>query len=275
MVNLKNRLRVKETSWLYVLFCPDRWKEAFLYFKNKNKPVVGEAGDLPDPRDLHARLGKASYRVTVPEKFSLREKAIRFGWGLTKQSKNSCTAYSKGHGVEVTNTIEHGKAVFIDKEEQWGYQEATGGSRAHGDLIQNAEKQFHKHPQGLPQSQYRRLRRQENTVFGAKIWLLKNETIRSGIHWGWVKKIRNTNSGFMKQTGEFIPCDGQPSGGHAVCLTGWDDTRVNSDGTLGAFEAVESEKMKWGNNPLGVFWIKYSDFHNIFSKYLSRDTWDI
>jgi len=275
MLKIMNRLRIKKTSWFYVLLCPDRWAEAFNYLRKRNTRQIGAAGDLPDPRDIHAKLSSADKRVKIPKTFSLRKKAEKLNWVSARQSKNACTCYSKSNGVEITNTIEHGTPQTINPEALWALQEQTGGSREHGDFIQNAEKQFHANPQGYPQTEYGRLRRQENTVIGAKLWLLRMETIRTGLYWKWITSERTTNSSFMKRTGEFKSGVGDILGGHAFVITGWDDARVNSDGTLGAFEALESEKMKWGNNPPGVFWIKYSDFHNIFSKYVSRDTWDI
>ena len=263
----------KENSWAGVAVRPSRWGEAVRYLLNSNQRPIDGAADNPDPRDFAAGLPAGS--VKIPSKFSLYDKAVKIGWGLTKQSLNSCTAYSKCHGAEITNTIEHGKVVNVDKEKQWAYQEDTGGGRDRGDLIQNAEKQFHKNPQGFKQTEYRRLRSAENSVRGAKLWLLKNETIRTGIYWKWVRSERNTNSGVMMDTGFFVPGEGTVLGGHACCITGWDDKAKAPDGSIGAFEVVESEKIKWEENPEGLFWVSYKYFHNMFSKYISRDTIDL
>ena len=254
---------MKKNSWTYVLLNPTRWWELLKYL-TAPPPSLG-ACDRPDPRDLSAPKLKGTVRM--PRKFSLLEKSKKLGWEIAKQSKNSCTAYSKGHGVEVINTIEHQKPICIDKERQWEYQLKTGGSIARGDSIQNAEKQFHNNPQGFPQTEYRRLRGENDTVFGIKRWLLRIETIRTGIYWKWVSGMGMTNDEYMQTTGFFIPGDGRALGGHAVFISGWDDDKE-------AFEVVESEKIKWGDNEEGVFWVKYEHIHHLFSKYISRDTID-
>ena len=264
---------MSKTSWHHVLRNPSRWWEAIVYASKVFQfPTIG-AADRPDPRDFSA--GTPSGKAKLPKKFSLYDKAVKLGWEPTKQSKNSCTAYSKGHGVEITNTIEHQKPVGIEKELQWTYQLATGGSKEYGDYVQNAEKQFHKNPQGFKQTEYFRLRSKTNTVRGIKLWLLKNETIRTGVYWKWVPKERDTNSGVMMDTGFFSPGEGRVLGGHACLFTGWDDTMKNPDGSVGAFQLLESEKMLWGENPPGIFWVSYKDLARLFSKYISRDTIDL
>lgn len=266
---------IKKTSWLYVLLSPSRWIEVPKYILPV-KVKLG-AGDRPDPRDLDAGEIYDSSRVArLPEKVSRLDEAKKLGWLPTKQSKNSCTAYSKGNGVEITNTIEHQEPVSVDKELQWSHQEENGASRDSGDLIQNAEYCFHKNPQGFPQTEYRRMRNAEDTVYGAKKWLAMGigRNIRTGIYWKWSKEHRNTNSGYMKETGFFIPGEGARLGGHATAIVGYDDNKECPDGSKGAFELFEPELETWGNNEPGNFWVSYEDFGSLFSKYISRDCID-
>ena len=260
-------MKIKETSWLFVLLTPSRWGEALRYVF---APYVAMgAADRPDPRDLDAKIPLGALTVTLPEKFSIREKAIALGWGPTKQSHNSCTAYSKCGSVERINTMEHAQPVSINAEIQWAHQEETGATRENGDFIQNAEYQFHRNPQGFPQTKYRRMRRNENTVYGTKRWLVgKQEEVRTGIYWKWCAEEHKMNMKVMQDTGYFTPGQGTILGGHAVTITGWDDSRA-------AFEIVESELMQWGDNPPGVFWVRYEDFDRMFSKYISQDSIDL
>lgn len=265
---------IKQTSWLFVLLNPSRWFEACNYFFKK-KPINFGAYDRPDPRDLDAEIPFGAICIATPEEFYLDEKAENLGWNAKKQSKNSCTSYSKGGSVGVTNTIEHQKPIEIDEEILWAHQEDTGASRDRGDSIQNAEKQFHNFPQGFPQTEFRRLRRTENTIRGVKLWLLGMETVRTGVYWKWSQEHHNTNSGYMMKTGFFIPADGEILGGHAMFFAGWNDNMVCPSGKKGAFKMRESELMKWGDNQHGVCWLPYEHFDRVFSKYISRDTIDL
>ena len=262
---------IKETSWLFVLLTPSRWLEAYHYFFDVSKANIIGAYDRPDPRDLDAKQHPFAGAVKISKEFYLDEKAEKLGWKAKKQSLNSCTAYSKGGSVAVTNTLEHQKPVEIDEEVLWKHQEETGADRAYGDSVQNADKQFHKFPQGFPQTEYRRLRFYEDTIRGVKVWLLKNETVRSGIYWKWVDAERNTNSGYAMKTGFLIGGNGTILGGHAMYFAGWNDKMVCPDGSVGAFKMRESELMEWGDNPKGVMWLPYNQFENMFSKYVSRD----
>lgn len=265
----------KRTSWMRVLLSPSRYWEAIKYaFKKKLPDVYLGAADRPDPRDVATKLPLGAINARMPRKISQKDKAKKLGWTPTKQSRNACTSYSKGHGVEIVNTIEHGKPITINKEKLWLQQELTGASRDSGDYIQNAEKQFHKNPQGFPQSEYRRLRRGENTVRGAKLWLTRGETIRTGIYWKWSSEHRMTNSRYMQETGFFTAGSGKPYGGHACDMVGFDDDKLCPDGSYGAFEMLESELENWGDDEPGTFWVSYADFSSLFSKYISRDTWD-
>jgi hypothetical protein len=221
---------IKKTSWLYVLLTPSRWGEAIKYLGGFNhKPVKG-TGDNPDPRDITAKI-RGSISANMPEEFYLDDKAEDLGWKSKKQSKNACSAYSKGNGVEITNTVLNQKPCYIDKEELWGHQEDTGGSREKGDWLQNAEKQFDKHPQDYPQTGYGRLRSRDNSINGVKRWLLTSETVRTLVYWQWVPEQRNTNSGILLETGEYLPGEGRVLGGHAIIYTGWNDYRINLDGS--------------------------------------------
>lgn len=266
---------IKVNSWEYVATHPDRWIEAIQYFAYPLKNIEG-AGDRPDPRDKSAIFPLGAIPVDLPRKVSHVTTVKKIGWHPTKQSHNSCTSYSKGHGVEIVNTLEHGKPIYIDKEKQWGYQELLGASRDSGDTIQNAEYCFHENPQGFPQTEYRRMRRGENTVYGAKLWLAHGDTIRTGVYWRWCPEEHNTNSGLMIKYGFFVKGSGLPTGGHAVDMVGYDEDKVNPmTGEVGAFEMLESELINWGDNDPGTFWVSYSDFGSLFSKYISKDTWDV
>lgn len=274
MNNLINRLRIKKTSWIFVLLHPMRWGESLLYVLNSFRDPVTGTDDNPDPRDVSAKI-KGSQHSKLPAEFYLYDKAENLGWKSKKQSKNSCSAYSKGNGVEITNTILNQKPCYIDKEEQWSYQCETGGSVEKGDWIQNAEKQFQNHPQKYPQTGYGRLRGKDNSIYGVKRWLINNETVRTVIFWKWVTAEKTTNSSILKRTGEFIPGNEKVLGGHALIYCGWNDNRINLDGTKGAFRFKESEEMKNGDNPKGILWVSYSNFDRIRSKYVSMDALDV
>jgi len=261
---------IKNTSWLFVLLHPSRWVEAYHYLFDP-VPKMSGAYDRPDPRDLNAEQHFFAGVVKISDEFYLDVKAEKLGWKAKKQTKNKCTSYSKGGSVGITNTIWHQKPVEIDEEVLWGHQEKTGGDKAWGDSVQNAEEQFHNHPQGFPQTQYRRLRRGEDTVRGIQLWLLRNETIRSGVYWKWIDEERNTNSGSMMVSGFFTVGTGKRLGGHAVYFSGWNKNMVCPDGSKGAFKMRDSELIKWGDNQPGVFWLPFSQIQNVFSKYVSRD----
>ena len=57
----------------------------------------------------------------------------------------------------------------------------------------------------------------------------------------------------------FEPDNAGASGGHAMCIVGYDDTKYG-----GAFEVVNSWGKTWGND--GFIWVRYSDFPN-YAKY--------
>lgn len=265
---------IKKTSWLFVLLTPSRWLEAIQYFLAPAVCPHRGSSDRPDPRDVEAKI-KGAPRVDMPEEFYLDDKAEALGWVSKKQSKNACSAYSKGNGVEITNTVLNQKPCYIDKEVQWGHQEDTGGSREEGDFIQNAEKQFHDDPQGFPQTGYGRLRRGDNSIHGVKRWLLNNETVRTLVYWKYIPEKRMTNFELLKQSGEYIPGSGTILSGHAILYTGWDDNYECLDGSRGAFRFKESEEMQMGDNAPGKFWISYTNFDKYRSKYVSMDEWDV
>lgn len=263
---------IKKTSWIYVLLSPQRWKEIINYIQY-TPPVLG-AGDRPDPRDRDAsELFSGVHDRVLPSKTGNLELARKAGWTPVAQSLNSCTAYSKGYAVEITNSIEDGKSVYIDKELQWSHQEKTGASRKNGDFIQNAEKQFHENPQGFHQTEFWRMRNNENTVNGSRKWLVIGigSNIRTGIYWKWSSEHGMTNSTYMKKTGFFIPGDGKILGGHACTIVDYNDEIVAPDGSIGAFKLIEPGLEQWGNNLPGEFWVSYKYFNRLFSKYVSRD----
>jgi len=263
---------IKKTSWLAPILTPSRWGEFYTYFVSWRLPRDG-ASDRPDPRDLDAKVWLKGTSPRIPKKKSNLEIPFQKQWKPQKQSRNSCTAYSKGFAVEIANTTEEGSPVYIDKELQWKHQEKTGASRDSGDFIQNAEKQFHDNPQGFPQTEYRRIRAREDNIENIKKWLCMGigRTIRTGISWQWVINKRMSNSTYMKKTGFFIPGDGQNLGGHATLIVGFDDDKECPDGSKGALKMFEPELETWGDNPPGVFWVSYKHINNLFSKYISRD----
>lgn len=53
----------------------------------------------------------------------------------------------------------------------------------------------------------------------------------------------------------YIPASNITSGGHAMCVVGYDDDKYG-----GAFEIVNSWGNRWGNN--GFIWVRYNDFIN-------------
>ncbi|MBU1651612.1 C1 family peptidase, partial [bacterium] len=55
--------------------------------------------------------------------------------------------------------------------------------------------------------------------------------------------------------------NGDPRGGHAVCLCGFDDNLVTSDG-VGAFKVANSWGASWGD--AGYWWISYECFQSYF-----------
>jgi Papain family cysteine protease len=65
-----------------------------------------------------------------------------------------------------------------------------------------------------------------------------------------------------KEFGVWKPSDSDLSGGHSVCLVGYDDDKLGKN--KGAFKIVNSYGDNWGDN--GYFWITYDDF-NKYSKY--------
>lgn len=47
-------------------------------------------------------------------------------------------------------------------------------------------------------------------------------------------------------------------GGHAMCVIGYDDYKVDGEAQGGAFQIMNSWGPEWGNN--GIAWVRYSDF---------------
>lgn len=63
-----------------------------------------------------------------------------------------------------------------------------------------------------------------------------------------------TGSGVM--TAGFDPCGGQPCGGHAQTIVGYDDSK----GPSGAFRVINSWNTTWGDN--GYYWVDYNFMFN-------------
>ncbi len=85
------------------------------------------------------------------------------------------------------------------------------------------------------------------------------------------------NCDYMIKTGFYVPADGKILSGHALTITGWDDTK----GEEGAFELTESELMQGGmdlpkeeRDEPGVFWIEYKHIKKMMSCYISFDAID-
>jgi len=224
-------------------------------------PFNNLAMDLPDDRDWVAGVPTLRH---FPTRIDLVKKAQNLGFTPRKQSKGSCTAYSEIFRAEIENTIEHGKKIILDTEAQWAWQEKSGASREKGDWIQNAKKQFQKHPQGFPQTEYRRI---DGGVDLCKKWLAKQKPINTGIYWRWLSDKRMTNFRYMKETGIYIPGEGKVLGGHAIILTGFDRGVIK-------FLEPELTRNKSGNNQDGVFEIFEDHFEKLMSQYISFDAWD-
>lgn len=220
-----------------------------------------KAMDLPDERDYLAGSPKIG---VLPSRVDLYAKAHRIGYKPRKQTKGSCTAYSEIYRAEIENTIEHGKKIILDPELQWKYQEATGASRDRGDFIQNAKKQFHKHPQGYPQTEYRRL---SGGHYDAMKWLALQRPINTGVYWRWLPDKRMSNYEWMKRTGVYIPGEGKALGAHAILYTGYEN---------GDFKFLESELTPnlSGNNKDGEFVMSLEDYYRAMSCYISMDALD-
>ena len=225
------------------------------------KFIPNKAWDEPSSDERVA--GKPKNLIKLPKKTSNLKKAIALGWEIIKQSKNACSAFGRIMMSEVTNTISHQELIELDPELQWAYQEATGGSRASGDRIQNAFQQYHLHPQGFPDTDFERL--DGYTVHELKILLAQGILIGTGCYWKWVPEERATNFGLMKKTGEFVPGTGKSLGGHFIVLVDFDAT---------GFICIESEKMQWGDNMAGVFHVAFEHAGSLMSKYISKDCKD-
>ncbi len=218
-------------------------------------------GDNPDPRDYIA--GEAP-RVNLPSRISLYDRANKFGFNILKQTKNSCTAYSEVMRAIIENTIQNEELIKIDPEMQWAYQLDSGASTETGDWIQNAKKQFQDHPQGYPQTEYRRLFNKD--VYEIKKWLALLRPLNTGIKWEWMSSLKMSNMQYMQETGRYVKGDYSLKSGHACLFTGYDDsTRL--------FEFIESEKLNRHDkkHPNGMFHISYDDIKDIMSMYMSYD----
>jgi len=222
----------------------------------------GSAMDKPDVRDF---LAGNPIVGDFPTKKSIFTKASELGFRLTKQTEGACTAYAETYRASIENTLEHGKVIVFDAEAQWKLQIETGATRKSGDFIQNAKKQFHKNPQGFPQTEYRRM---DGDYKIAKKHIILDKPINTGVYWRWLPEYRMTNYKYMSNTGLYIPGSGEIIGAHAILLTGF-----NGD----YFEFIESEvtENKSNKNPAGVFMMHKDYFENIMSKYISFDATDI
>lgn len=221
-------------------------------------------GDNPDPRDYVA--GEAP-KVRLPQKVSLYSEASKFGFKIKKQSKNSCTAYSETHRAEIENTLGNGELVTLNAEEQWAWQLQTGASKEGGDWIQNAKKQFQKHNQGYPQTEYRRIF--DKNIIEIKKWLALKRPLNTGVPWYWISNLGMSNMQYMMETGIWTTGNYKLDSAHAITFTGYDDsTRM--------FEFIESEKLqrKDKKHPDGMFHISYDELHEIMSMYMSFDCKD-
>jgi hypothetical protein len=242
--------------------------------ENINTPIG--AIDAPSPFEKIAPK-PAFDGVKMPRKFSLREKAKKFGWKIPKQSKNSCTAYMRIICAGIQNTIWNGVLAIFDGEAQWREQEKTGGDRKWGDTLQNAWVIFKKFCQGFPETENRRISLEDMTVDVFKKWLLLHRPIGTGVRWKWLIEHRMDNCEYMIKTSFYVPADGKTLSGHALTVTGWDDDK----GEAGAFELVESELMQCGmdlpvleRDEPGVCWIEYKYIKRLMSCYISFDAID-
>jgi len=220
------------------------------------------AMDEPDDRDY---IAGSPLVKEFPTKKSIYTKANNLGFFMYKQSEGACTAYSETYRASIENTIEHGRAIILDAEAQWELQMQTGGKRKAGDFIQNAKKQFHKNPQGYPQTEYRRI---DGDCKVAKKWLILNKPINTGVYWRWLPEYRMTNYKYMENTGLYIPGNGEVIGAHAILITGYDGEYI---------EFIESEitPNKSEKRPEGVFLMHQDHFESMMSKYISFDATDI
>jgi len=219
-------------------------------------------GDNPSPRDY--KISSAP-KVVLHDTVDLRVRAEELGFEMTKQSFNSCTSYSRKHGAEIENTIEHGKRIVIDGELQWKFQELNGAKRSQGDFIQNAENVFQKNNQGFPQTEYRKW---EGDLEGLLRWIALGKTFRTGISWKYLPNY-GTNFKKMLETGVFEAGQGKKLGGHAGIITGFDRTKE-----VLFFDESELELWGKGKFPKGRLVIPFKCFGEIYSQYFSFDEWD-
>ena len=73
---------------------------------------------------------------------------------------------------------------------------------------------------------------------------------------------------FNTQSDGELRFNGTISGGHALCATGYDDNRINANGSKGAIQFINSWGRSWGS--YGYGWISYDNFRKNF-----MDAWTI
>ncbi len=227
-----------------------------------NRAILFGATDLPDERDDQDE--KPVPKGKLPKKVDLlyRAEQVANDLGvdlvLKMQSRNSCTAYALTWMRILQELLENGRLIDIDGEVQWEWQLSTGGSRDHGDRLQNALNQARKHPQGFPFDRYKALDRYD--IHHAKVRLAQENFVYLGVHWG---ALESGESNYYKalRTGLWEKVFGRANGGHACFAFGYDDD---------AGELLIAEPMKkfWGGWRMSVFHVKYEDYPALMSKYI-------
>ena len=237
-----------------------KWYQRAKVFFHKNKNF--DCYDVPDLRDFIAGSPKIK---NLPNQVDQLRKSLILGQQFAWQTRNECTAFARIYSAKINNSIEHNEAVVISEEEQWKEQLKTGARVDHGDSLQNALKQFHKHHQGFPDDSYKRVKPTRETpeqqLWNAKAWLARGRTLYTGVYWtgeAW----RN-----LKATGVYKKGQGKVAGGHAVVIVGYDENKK-------AFKVFNSLSIRFGREPLGVFWIPFSEMQNLFSIYVPQSLKD-
>lgn len=219
--------------------------------------------DRPDERDFRAEhVFGTVFDGELPKEVDLLKTKAH-----DQASTKHCTSYAVTHIHEILNTLEHGMSMRFNPEQQWNNQLVDPGTADErvGDYLISALKSLKKfgldkNNENYPIKSYARL---EKADF--KKYLAGGLPIFTGM------PVTSTNFKKAKYEGVWSGLDGEKVGGHAVCIVGYKEDRV--EGTY--YTALNSYGDTWGKFKSGTFLVKEKDLPSLFTSYIIYDAADL